>query len=116
MPKNVQTLACDPVVASTMETVDWCEKAQEADCNLVTSVETGDLQGIQEAINDIVSSQWNERSSWIYWEKNVMSIYSVRWKFIRTTIDRKKRTAKKRITVSNRSITGWNGKFIKFCL
>ncbi len=57
MPKNVQTLACDPVVASTMETIDWCEKAQEADCNLVTAVETGDLQWIQEAINDIVLSQ-----------------------------------------------------------
>ena len=57
MPKNVQTLVCDPVVASTMETIDWCEKAQEADCNLVTAVETGDLQWIQEAINDIVLSQ-----------------------------------------------------------
>ena len=57
MPKNVQTLACDPVIASTMETVDWCEKAQELDCNLVTAVETWDLQGIQEAINDIVLSQ-----------------------------------------------------------
>ena len=52
MPKNVQTLTCEPVVASSLETIDWCEKAQEADCNLVTAVESWDLQGIQEAINE----------------------------------------------------------------
>ena len=57
MPKNVQTLACDPVVSSAMEWIDWCEKAQEADCNLVTAVETWDLQGIQEAINELVLNQ-----------------------------------------------------------
>lgn len=57
MPKNVQTLACDPVVSSAMEWIDWCEKAQEADCNLVTTVESWDLQGIQEAINEMVLSQ-----------------------------------------------------------
>jgi len=62
MPKNIQTLTCDPVVASAMETIDWCEKAQEADCNLVTAVETWDLQGIQEAISDMVLSQ-NEMKS-----------------------------------------------------
>ena len=57
MPKNVQTLTCDPVVSSAMEWIDWCEKAQEADCNLVTTVESWDLQGIQEAINDMMLSQ-----------------------------------------------------------
>lgn len=57
MPKNVQTLACDPVVSSAMEWIDWCEKAQEADCNLVTAVESWDLQGIQEAINELVVNQ-----------------------------------------------------------
>lgn len=57
MPKNVQTLTCEPVVASSLETIDWCEKAQEADCNLVTAVESWDLQGIQEAINELVVNQ-----------------------------------------------------------
>ncbi len=57
MPENLQTKVCDPVVASTLETIDWCEKAQEAECNLVTSVETWDLQGIQDAINDIITKQ-----------------------------------------------------------
>lgn len=82
MPKNVQTLACDPVVASTMETVDWCEKAQEADCNLVTSVETGDLQGIQEAINDIISSQkefQNEMKGALESIEKKMSWVSIAW-------------------------------------
>jgi hypothetical protein len=40
MPENLQTKVCDPVIATAMETVDWCEKAQEAECSLVTSVET----------------------------------------------------------------------------
>ena len=40
MPENLQTKVCNPVVATAMETIDWCEKAQEAECNLVTSVET----------------------------------------------------------------------------
>ena len=62
LPENMQTRACEPVVASAMETIDWCEKAQEADCNLVTAVETWDLQGIQEAISDMVLSQ-NEMKS-----------------------------------------------------
>lgn len=57
MPENLQTKVCDPVVATTLETIDWCEKAQEADCNLVTSIETWDLQGIQDAINDLVTKQ-----------------------------------------------------------
>ena len=57
MPKNVQTLACDPVIASTLEWVDWCEKAKDMECNLVTTVESWDLQWIQDAINDMVLSQ-----------------------------------------------------------
>ena len=57
MPENLQTKVCEPVIATAMETVDWCEKAQEAECNLVTSVETWDLQGIQDAINDLVTKQ-----------------------------------------------------------
>ena len=57
MPENLQTKVCDPVIATAMETVDWCEKAQEAECSLVTSVETWDLQWIQDAINDLVTKQ-----------------------------------------------------------
>ena len=57
MPKNVQTLACEPVVASTLETVDWCEKAKDMECNLLTTVESWDLQGIQDAMNDMILNQ-----------------------------------------------------------
>lgn len=57
MPENLQTKVCEPAIATAMETIDWCEKAQEAECNLVTSVETWDLQGIQDAINDLVTKQ-----------------------------------------------------------
>lgn len=57
MPENLQTKVCDPVVTTALETIDWCEKAQDAKCSLVTSVETWDLQGIQDAINDIMTKQ-----------------------------------------------------------
>ncbi len=57
MPENLQTKVCEPVVATTLETIDRCEKAQDLKCNLVTAVESWDLQGIQEAINDIVLKQ-----------------------------------------------------------
>ena len=57
LPGNVQTKACDPIVTSTLENIDWCEKAQEAECNLVTAVETWDLQWIQESIDAISSNQ-----------------------------------------------------------
>ena len=57
IPENLQTKVCDPVVATALETIDWCEKAQDAECNLVTSVETWDLQGIQDAINDMITRQ-----------------------------------------------------------
>ena len=57
MPKNVQTLACDPVVTTALDWIDWCEKAKDMECNLVTTVETWDLQEIQDAINSMVSAQ-----------------------------------------------------------
>lgn len=63
MPKNVQTLACDPVVTTALDWIDWCEKAKDMECNLVTTVETWDLQKIQDAIDSIVSTQKEMQSS-----------------------------------------------------
>jgi hypothetical protein len=40
LPKNIQTAACEPAVSSALQDIDWCEQAQEAECNLVTSVKT----------------------------------------------------------------------------
>ncbi len=57
MPENLQTKVCDPVVTTILETIDRCEKAKDLECNLITTVESWDLQGIQEAINDMVLKQ-----------------------------------------------------------
>lgn len=57
LPNNLKNKVCEPVIATALDDVNWCEKAQDADCNLVTAVETWDLQGIQESINAMLSWQ-----------------------------------------------------------
>ena len=57
LPHNIQATACEPVVTETLKWIDWCEQAQEAECNLVTTVETWDLQWIQASIEALLSWQ-----------------------------------------------------------
>ncbi len=57
LPQNIQTVACEPIIDETLKWIDRCEQAQEAECNLVTAVETWDLQGIQASIEALLSWQ-----------------------------------------------------------
>jgi hypothetical protein len=43
MPKNLQSKVCDydSVVASTLESIDWCAAAEEYNCNPVAIEENG---------------------------------------------------------------------------
>lgn len=57
MPENIQAQTCDTVVAQALENIDRCAAAENAECNLVTSVESGDLKWIQESLAVIVANQ-----------------------------------------------------------
>ena len=57
MPENIQTNACDTVVAQTLETIDRCAAAENAECNVVTTLASGDIQWIQEMLDVIVENQ-----------------------------------------------------------
>ena len=61
MPKNVQTMACDPVVASAFENTDWCAAAETYNCYPVAQEnETDDLWNtarLQEPLSSIIANQ-----------------------------------------------------------
>ena len=61
MPKNVQTMACDPVIASTFENMDWCAAAETYNCYPTTQEnETDDLWNtarLQEPLSSVIANQ-----------------------------------------------------------
>lgn len=60
LPHNVQTKACEPVVASTLEGIDWCAAAETNNCYPVieeTEIETWDDAQVQEALENIIANQ-----------------------------------------------------------
>ena len=61
MPKNVQTMACDPVFASAFENMDWCAAAETYNCYPATQEnETDDLWNtarLQEPLSSVIANQ-----------------------------------------------------------
>ena len=60
LPHNVQTKACEPVVASALEEIDWCAAAEANNCYPVieeSEIETGDDTQVQEALENIITNQ-----------------------------------------------------------
>ena len=64
-PKNLQTKICDydSVVASTLESIDWCAAAEEYNCNPAvieeneTEVLSWDTARLQEPLSSIIANQ-----------------------------------------------------------
>ena len=61
MPKNVQTMACDPAIASAFENMDWCAAAETYNCYPVAQEnESDDLWNtarLQEPLSSIIANQ-----------------------------------------------------------
>ena len=57
MPNDIQAKSCEPVVASAFENIDRCAAAENAECNVVTTLASGDIQWIQESLAAIVANQ-----------------------------------------------------------
>ena len=63
MPKNIQVSACDWVVASALENIDWCAAAEANNCTpaVVESDETEnvseDTAWMQEALSTVLANQ-----------------------------------------------------------
>jgi hypothetical protein len=63
LPENMQTRACEPVVASALEDIDRCAAAEANNCTS-TLVETGDAENLpedtawmQEALSTVLANQ-----------------------------------------------------------
>ena len=59
MPKNVQTMACDPAVEAAFENMDWCAAAETYNCYPAES-EADDLWNtarLQEPLSSIIANQ-----------------------------------------------------------
>ena len=61
LPNNIQTMACDPVVASAFENIDWCAAAENYNCiPAVEENESDDLWDtawLQEPLSSIIANQ-----------------------------------------------------------
>ena len=61
LPHNVQTQACDPVVASTLEWVDWCMAAESRGCYQIQENSDSDndldMQEILDSLGVIATNQ-----------------------------------------------------------
>ena len=61
MPKNVQTMACDPAIASAFENMDWCAAAENNNCYPVTQEEESDdlwnTARLQEPLSSVIANQ-----------------------------------------------------------
>ena len=61
MPKNVQTIACDPAIASAFENMDRCAAAENYNCYpAVQEEETDDLWNtarLQEPLSSVIANQ-----------------------------------------------------------
>ena len=61
LPNNIQTMACDPVVASAFENIDWCAAAENYNCApTVEENESDDLWNtarLQEPLSSIIANQ-----------------------------------------------------------
>ena len=61
MPKNVQTMACDSVVASAFENMDWCAAAETYNCYPVAQEDESDslweTDRLQEPLSSIIANQ-----------------------------------------------------------
>ena len=63
LPENMQVRACEPVVASALESIDWCAAADANNCTSAV-VETGDAENVsedtawmQEPLSSIIANQ-----------------------------------------------------------
>ncbi len=60
LPENMQTRACEPVVASALEDIDRCAAAEANNCIPEvedTKVETWDNTEVQDALENIITNQ-----------------------------------------------------------
>jgi len=60
LPNNIQTATCEPVVASTLENVDWCAAAEANGCYLTIEneeIETWVDNQVQETLDNIITNQ-----------------------------------------------------------
>ena len=61
MPKNVQTMSCDPEIASAFENVDRCAMAEANNCVVNVEAEEENLPtldaDLQTSLNDIMDNQ-----------------------------------------------------------
>ena len=58
LPKNIQTTACDSVIASTFEWIDWCAAAENYNCTpVVEETESDDTLWLQEPLSSIIANQ-----------------------------------------------------------
>ncbi len=74
MPKNLKAESCDAVVASTLESMDWCAMAQENNCTLEEENSgslSGDTARLQEPLSSIIA---NQEIIYNYLQESVASI------------------------------------------
>ena len=59
MPKNVQTMACDPAIASAFENMDWCAAAETYNCYPAESEadDLGNTARLQEPLSSVIANQ-----------------------------------------------------------
>ena len=60
LPENMQTRACEPVVASALENVDWCAAAEANSCYPTIEnegIETWANIQVQETLDNIITNQ-----------------------------------------------------------
>jgi len=61
LPHNVQNKACEPMLATAMEWVDWCSEAEAHECNSIEKASTSNEESqeidIQTSLNDIMEGQ-----------------------------------------------------------
>ena len=61
LPNNIQTMACDSVVESAFEWVDWCAAAQNFNCPAVVEENEADnlwnTAWLQEPLSSIIANQ-----------------------------------------------------------
>lgn len=92
LPNNVQTKACDPVVETALESIDWCEQAQNAECNLDIATETWDSQWIQSSIDVLSQNQMKiyeeMKASFASLENKISSLNTYGWVPVENDIER----------------------------
>ena len=74
LPENMQTRACEPVVASALEDIDRCAAAEANNCIPEvedTKVETWDNTEVQNALENIIT---NQQIIYSYLQESVASI------------------------------------------